>query len=112
MNPTLEAVFGSRSAAQTLLFLQNYGEGHARRIATTFDVPHMGIQRQLRRLETAGLLVSRMVGNSRVFSWNPRSPIVEDLRVFLESELKRIPESETRKYFRQRQRPRQSGKPL
>lgn len=112
MNPSLEALFGSRSATQTLLFLQNYGEGHARRIATTFEVSHTGIQRQLRRLEVAGLLVSRMVGNTRVFSWNTRSPMVKDLRVFLEAELRRVPETETKKYFRQRQRPRQSGKAL
>lgn len=44
MNPILDALFGSRSAAQTLLFLQNYGEGYARGIATTFDVSHMAIQ--------------------------------------------------------------------
>mgnify|MGYP006316826811 CR=1 FL=1 len=72
MNPVLPALFGSQSAAQVLLFLQNYGEGHARRIATTFDVPHMAIQRQLRRLEDAGVLVSRKVGNLREFVWNPR----------------------------------------
>jgi len=43
MTPTLDALFGNRSAAQSLLFLQNYGEGHARRIASTFDVAHMAI---------------------------------------------------------------------
>jgi hypothetical protein len=63
---------------------QNYGEGHARRIATTFDVPHMAIQRQLRRLEDAGALVSRKVGNTRVFAWNPRS--AEELVACAESE--------------------------
>jgi DNA-binding transcriptional ArsR family regulator len=106
----IEAVVGSRSAAQVLLFLQNYGEGHARRIATTFDVPHMAIQRQLRRLETAGILVSRLVGNVRIFTWNPRSPCAKDLRPFLEAELERLPVDVTQRYFRQRQRPRRSGK--
>jgi DNA-binding transcriptional ArsR family regulator len=112
VTPTLDALFGSRSAAQALLFLQNYGEGHARRMATTFEVSHMAIQRQLSRLEAAGILISRMVGNTRVFSWNPRSATVEDLRSFLETELDRLPAEVTRKYFRQRQRPRRSGKPL
>jgi hypothetical protein len=110
MVPTLDAIFGSRSAAQTLLFLQNYGEGHARRIATTFGVAHMAIQRQLRRLEAEGVLVSRPVGNTRVFTWNPRSLTVTDLRAFLEAELERLPVDVTRQYFRQRQRPRRSGK--
>jgi DNA-binding transcriptional ArsR family regulator len=112
MNPLLPALFGSQSAAQVLLFLQNYGEGHARRIATTFDVPHMAIQRQLRRLEDAGVLVSRMVGNTRVFEWNPRSATIKDLRALLEAELGRLPREVTDAYFRQRQRPRRTGKPL
>jgi len=110
MTPVLDAIFGSRSAAQTLAFLQNYGEGHARRIATTFGVAHMAIQRQLRRLEAGGILVSRPVGNTRVFTWNPRSATARDLRAFLELELERLPADETRQYFRQRQRPRHSGK--
>lgn len=112
MVPALDALFGSRSAAQCLLFLQNYGEGHARRIATTFEVSHMAIQRQLKRLEDAGILVSRIVGNTRVFEWNPRSATVKPLRTFLEAELAAFPPDVTRHYFRQRQRPRRSGKPL
>lgn len=112
MAPMLDALLGSRSASQTLLFLQNYGEGHARRIATTFDVSHNAIQRQLSRLEDAGLLVSRLVGNTRVFTWNPRAAMVKDLRVFLEAELERLPSDVTREFFRQRQRPRRSGKAL
>ncbi len=110
MTPMLIALFGSKSAAQTLLFLQNYGEGHARRIAATFGVSHMGIQRQLRRLEADGILVCRLVGNTRVFTWNPRSATVTNLRAFLEAELDRLPPEVTRAYFRQRQRPRRSGK--
>lgn len=112
MNPALDALFGSQSAARTLLFLQNYGEGHARRIATTFEVSHMAIQRQLKRLEAEGILVSRVVGNTRVFTWNPRSATVKELRQFLEAELNRLPDDVTKQYFRQRQRPRRTGKAL
>ena len=112
MTPTLDALFGNRSAAQSLLFLQNYGEGHARRIASTFDVAHMAIQRQLGRLESAGVLVSRLVGNTRVFTWNPRSGTAKNLRTFLETELERLPVEVTKQYFRQRQRPRRAGKAL
>ena len=112
MTPTLDALFGSRSAAQTLLFLQNYSEGHARRIATTFNVSPMGIQRQLRRLEGEGILVSRLVGNIRGFAWNPRSATVKNLRKFLEAELERLPGYVTQRYFRQRQRHRRTGKAL
>jgi DNA-binding transcriptional ArsR family regulator len=112
MNPKLDAIFGSRSATQTLLFLQNYGEGHARRIATTFEVSHTAIQRQLKRLEADGILVSRLVGRTRIFTWNPRSATVDDLRHLLEAELQHQPKETTKRYFRQRQRPRRSGKVL
>lgn len=112
MNRTLDAVFGSRSATQTLLFLQNYGEGHARRIAATFGVSPTAIQRQLRRLEAEGLLVSRMAGNTRIFTWNPANPTAADLRLLLEAELGRLPSEVSQQCFRQRQRPRRTGKPI
>ena len=112
MNPKLDALFGNRSATQTLLFLQNYGEGYARGIASTFDVSHMAIQRQLQRFEAQGIIVSRMVGNTRIFTWNPRGATVKNLRTFLEAELELLPKETTQQYFRQRQRPRRSGKAL
>jgi len=112
VSPALESLFGSRSTAWALLFLQNYGEGHARRIASAFGVSHNAIQRQLRRLEDDGILVSRMVGRSRVFTWNPRNPTVKNLRDFLEAELGLLSNDITKRYFRERQRPRRSGKAL
>lgn len=112
MTPVLEAIFGSRSAAQTLLFLQAYGSGHASRIAETYSVPLNPIYMQLRRLEANGVLVSRSVGRTRVFEFNPRNPTVRNLREFLGSELELLPAEETKKYYRQRQRPRRTGKQL
>lgn len=110
MTPVLEAILGNRSAAQVLLFLQAYGEGHASRIAKTYAVPLMAIQRQLSRLEREGVLLSRMVGNARLFEFNTRNPTVRNLREFLDAELDLLPEDELKEYFRQRQRPRRSGK--
>jgi len=112
MNPVLESVLGSRSATLVLLFLENYGEGHASRISKTFDVSVMGVQRQLKRLEESGVLISRMVGSSRIFSFNERNPTVKNLRKFLDGELETLPSETKMKYFRQRQRPRRAGKPL
>lgn len=112
MNPVLESVLGSRSATLVLLFLENYGEGHASRISKTFEVSLMGVQRQLKRLEESGVLVSRMVGSSRIFSFNERNPTVKNLRMFLDGELETLTAETKRKYFRQRQRPRRAGKPL
>jgi hypothetical protein len=112
VNPVLGALFGNRTAACVLLFLQCYCEGHDQRIAKTFGFGLNMTQRQLKRLEEQGVLVSRRLGNMRLFSFNERNPTVRNLRKLLEVELAALPEDDQQQYFRQRQRPRQSNKPL
>ena len=112
MNPVLDALFGNRTAACVLLFLQCYGEGHAQRIAKTFGFGLNMTQRQLKRLEEQGVLVSRRLGNMRLFSFNERNPTVSNIRKLLEVELAALPEDDQQHFFRERQRPRQSTKPL
>lgn len=112
MIPALEAVFGNRTAACVLLYIENYESGYARKIADTYEMPVSVVQDQLRKLESAGILVSRTVGRTRVFEFNPRNPSVRNLRKFLSSELEGMPISLTKRYFRERQRPRRTGKPL
>ncbi len=110
---TLEALFGGRAAAKVLLFMENYGEGYASWIARTFEMPVSEVQKQLTKFEEAGVLVSRLVGTSRVFTWNPRDPALDGLRQLLKSTLEYgIPSDRLKKYFRQRRRPRRKGKPL
>jgi len=110
VNPILEAIFGTAATAQCLMFIEAYGSGHAQRIADTFEVAQTGVYRQLRRLEAEGVLVSRTVGRTRLFEFNPRNPTVRNLRAFLAAELDALPASEVRLYYRQRQRPRRTGK--
>ena len=110
---TLEALFGGQAAAKVLLFMENYGEGYASWIARTFEMPVSEVQKQLQKFEEAGVLVSRLVGTSRVFTWNPRDPALDGLRQLLKSTLEYgIPSDRLTKYFRQRRRPRRKGKPL
>lgn len=112
MNPVLEALFGNKTATCVLLFLQCYGEGHAQRIANTFGFGLSMTQRQLKRLEEQGVLVSRRLGSLRLFCFNDRNPTVRNLRKLLEVELAALPEEDQKAFFRQRQRPRQSSKAL
>lgn len=110
---TLETLFGGKAATRVLLFIENYGEGYASRISKTFEMPVSEIQKQLTKLENAGILVSRMVGTSRMYSWNPRDPGLEGLRLMLRETLEKgIPEQTLKKFYRQRQRPRRKGKPF
>lgn len=110
---TLETLFGGKAAARVLLFIENYGEGYASRIAKTYDMPLSEVQKQLTKFEQAGILVSRMVGPSRIYTWNPRDPALIQLRELLKQTLdKGIPEETLRKFYRQRQRPRRRDKRL
>ena len=112
MNPVLEALFGNKTAACVLLFLQCYGDGHAQRIAKTFGFGLNMTQRQLKRLEEQGVLLSRRLGNMRLFSFNERNPTVRNLCTLLEAELAALSEDDQQQFFRQRQRPMQTSKAL
>ncbi len=58
------------------------------------------------------MLAGRRLGNMRLFSFNERNPTMRNLRKLLEVELAALPEDNQQQYFRQRQRPRQTNKPL
>lgn len=106
----LSTLFGSRRAEQCLLYLQNYGDGHARGIARTFETGVSQVQKQLEKFEVGGVLVSRMVGNSRVYYWNERNPLINVLREFLQTALEALPDDELEAHYRERRRPRRAGK--
>ncbi len=110
---TLETLFGGRAATRVLLFIENYSEGYASQIARTFEMPLSEVQKQLAKFEEVGILVSRMVGTSRMYTWNPRDLALNGLRQLLQNTLNYgIPKKRLNQYFRQRRRPRRKGKPL
>ncbi len=108
----LEVIFASKAAERVLLYLENYGEGNATGIARTFACPLSVVQKQLFKFEQAGVLVSRLVGRTRLYSWNPRFALKTELRSLLSGALALMPREEVRKYFRERRRPRRADKPL
>ena len=108
----LKGVFGTESAEKVLFYIQNYGSGHPRGIATTFEMPVSQVLRQLERFEREGLLVSRLVGRTREYRFNPRYLFLDEISAVLEKALVSLPESFQEKYFRQRMRPRRKGKAL
>jgi DNA-binding transcriptional ArsR family regulator len=108
----LDLLFGSASAEKVLLYLERYEEGYAKAITDTFDGVSLSmVQQQLARFERAGLLVSVLKGRTRLFLWNPRYPFLAEVRALLAKALRALPDSERRRYFSQRRRPRRSGKP-
>jgi len=106
----LEGLLGGRNAARVLLFLENYADGYATEIARTYGVALRPIQSQLDRFERAGFLVSRLRGRTRLYTWNPRGPLVPKLRELLTVALEMVPVADRERYYRQRRRPRARGK--
>lgn len=108
----LEGLTGNETASKVLLYLESYGSGYPRAISETFKISISQVQRQLERFEREGILVSRFVGKTRVYEWNPRCFYLEDLKNILSKSLARLPESIHEEFFRERSRPRRRGKPL
>ncbi len=106
---SLLALFGSESAYQVLMYLENYNQGYASQIARTFDIALNQAQNQLKKFEATGLLVSRLEGTTRMYYFK-RSPVTDSLRIFLRSMLEILPGATIEKYYRERRRPRRYGK--
>jgi len=108
----LEAILGSTSAERVLLFLAARNEGYAAEIAKTFATDLSPIQKQLDRMERDGLLVSRKIGRTRLYGFNPRYPFVPELKQLLEKALGMCPPSIQDALLLDRRRPRKRNKPL
>jgi len=108
----LEPIVGSASSERVMMFLLARGEGYAREIARFFATDLDPIQKQLAKLEAGGVLVSRVAGRTRLFSLNPRYPMIDELRALLEKALQFYPDDVRERLLMNRRRPRRRGKPL
>lgn len=108
----LEGLFGNIMIEKILFFLFVYGEGYPLGMARVFGVPVNRIQQQLKRLENGGIVVSRLVGNVRLYTFNPRFPFLKKLRELVSKAYEFVPENEKDRYFRMRKKPRRAEKPL
>ena len=108
----LEGIFGNKTAEKVLLHIFHYGESHGSAIATDFDMALNPIIQQLNRFELAGVLTSKEMGRSRVYSFNPKSPLLKPIKELIEIAYESISLSERQKIFKTRRRPRRKGKPI
>jgi hypothetical protein len=88
------------------------GEIHAHGIAKDYQAAVTPFARQLNRLEEAGILVSRLIGRTRLYQFNPKSSYVNPLRKLIEVDYETMPLAEREKTFHERRRPRRKGKPV
>ena len=107
----IEPIVGSRSSEQVFVFLVARENGYATEIAKFFDADLYAIQRQLERLESADVLVSKNVGRTRVFQFNPRYPFLNELKGLISTALSYYPDEIKEELLMNRRRPRKKDKP-
>lgn len=108
----IEALVGNSTAEKILLYITNYGEGYISGIAEIFQIPKSQIRKQLLRFESGGILVAINKGNLRIYTFNPRCFYKNELEILLKKILSQLPREDIEKYYRQRRRPRRTGKQL
>lgn len=105
----LEPLLSSKIKECVLIFLLIREEGYATEIARFFDVDLYSIQNQLDKLEVGGILISRKVGKTRVFAFNPRYALVDELRSLLRKALDFYPQNVKEDLLMSRRRPVMRG---
>lgn len=107
----LEPIIGSSNRERVLIFLQARGEGYAREIARFFETDISPIQDQLERLEAGGVIVSKQVGRTILYRFNPRYALLDELKSLLNKAISFYPDELQEKLLMNRRRPRRRGKP-
>ena len=108
----IEILLGSKTAERVLIYIFTRVEGYAREIASYYESGLTPIQKQLDKLEAGGVLVSRDVGRTRPYTFNPRYPFLNELKALLEKALSFYSSKERENLMMNRRRPRAKGKAL
>ena len=108
----LEALLESQVKEKILLFLLVNDGSYPSEIARNFAFNLNAVQYQLKKLEGAGVLYSRLRGKVRLYNLNPRYPFRKELAALLQKTFDFLAAAEKDKYYIRRRRPRQAGKPL
>jgi len=83
-----------------------------RRVARAWSMDTSTVDSQLLRMERDGLLVSRNVGRTRVFEFNPRHACRDEVKALLMKAIGLLPRDVLEQLPLHRVRPRRTGKPL
>lgn len=108
----LEPLLESEAKERILLYLFTHGESYPREIARSLGLYVNTVQYQMLKLESGGVLYSKLKGRIRLFGFNPRYPFKKELEALLAKALAFVPKEESERLYRPRLRPRRTGKPL
>lgn len=108
----LNKILGSDTAMKIMLHLAHYGEIYPSAVAKDYQVSLSGVQKQFQRFEEAGILVSKLVGKSRVYTFNKKSPTVKPFIELVKVYYDGLSLEDKENLFGTRRRPRRPGKPV
>ena len=108
----IETIFGNATAAKVMLYLFHYGEAYTTGIAQDMGMARSQVQKQLDRFEAGGVLVSKLMGKVRIYSFNPKLGVTKKIKELIQVFYDAMPLEEKEKLFNVRRRPRRKGKPV
>lgn len=108
----LDKILGTKTAEFIMLHLFHYGEVHARGLAKDSAISLSAIQNQLQKFEDAGVIISKKIGNVRVYRFNRKSPLTKPLMELVKVVHSSMSLSDKATLFSVRKRPRRAGKPI
>ena len=109
-----EELFGNQNIEKVLFYLLVNEKVYATELSTRFDSALSPWQKGLDRLEAADVLVSTLVGKTRLFKFNPRYFFLNELKSLISRGYNQLPPKIKEKYYetKVRKRPRKKSKPL
>jgi predicted transcriptional regulator len=108
----LAGIFGSEGREQALQYILARDSGYGREIASFFGSNPSAIQKQLELLELESVLVSKRLGRTLVYSFNPRYFLLAELSALLLKAREAYKPELLDSLTKDRRRPRRNGKPL
>lgn len=108
----LETIFGSKCREQVLQYILANDSGYATEIKSFYKIGLDPVQKQLEKLEFGGVLVSKTIGKTIVYSFNPRYVFLEELKALLLKAREFYKPELKEQLTMSRKRPRRQGKPL
>lgn len=108
----LDKILGSEIAMKIMLHLAHYKEIYPSAVAKDYKITLSAVQKQFARFEDAGILVSKLVGNTRVYMFNKKSKVAKTFCELVNLYYDGLSSADKEKLFSARRRPRRPGKPV
>ena len=106
----LEGIFGNKTAEKVLLYIFHHGEGYALAISKDMKLANTPVVKQLDRFERAQILVSKLQGKTRIYSFNDKFPLTSPVKELVKRAYDSLSIAQKEAMFSARRRPRMKGK--